>query len=99
VPGRARRARDRADPHAPAGGARTPRRRAVTAARRVRRRRMMNSRIARALVLLATAASACGTSASADPAKPRSGKQEVAILAGGCFWGMENVLRDAPGVI
>jgi peptide methionine sulfoxide reductase msrA/msrB len=24
---------------------------------------------------------------------------EVAILAGGCFWGMENVLRDAPGVL
>jgi methionine-S-sulfoxide reductase len=23
----------------------------------------------------------------------------VAILAGGCFWGMENVLRDAPGVV
>ena len=30
-----------------------------------------------------------------DPAGPR----EVAILAGGCFWGMENVLRDAPGVV
>ena len=24
---------------------------------------------------------------------------EVAVLAGGCFWGMENVLRNAPGVI
>jgi methionine-S-sulfoxide reductase len=24
---------------------------------------------------------------------------EVAILAGGCFWGMENVLRDAPGIV
>jgi peptide methionine sulfoxide reductase msrA/msrB len=65
---------------------------------------MMKSRISRALVLFATAASAaaCGTgAASADPAKPaaHSGKQEVAILAGGCFWGMENVLRGAPGVI
>jgi peptide methionine sulfoxide reductase msrA/msrB len=30
-----------------------------------------------------------------DPNGPR----EVAILAGGCFWGMENVLRDAPGVV
>jgi len=30
-----------------------------------------------------------------DPKGPR----EVAILAGGCFWGMENVLRQAPGVV
>lgn len=26
-------------------------------------------------------------------------KQEVAILAGGCFWGMEDILRKIPGVI
>ena len=25
--------------------------------------------------------------------------QEVAILAGGCFWGMEDILRKIPGVI
>jgi peptide methionine sulfoxide reductase msrA/msrB len=24
---------------------------------------------------------------------------EVAILAGGCFWGMEDILRDIPGVV
>jgi methionine-S-sulfoxide reductase len=30
-----------------------------------------------------------------DPNGPR----ETAILAGGCFWGMEKVLRDAPGVV
>ena len=24
---------------------------------------------------------------------------EVAVLAGGCFWGVENILRDVPGVI
>jgi methionine-S-sulfoxide reductase len=63
---------------------------------------MMTSRLSRTLVLfaLAAAASACGTgAASADPVRPRSGRQEVAILAGGCFWGMENVLRGAPGVI
>lgn len=24
---------------------------------------------------------------------------EVAILAGGCFWGMEEILRDVPGVV
>ena len=28
------------------------------------------------------------------------GKQtEVAVLAGGCFWGVEQILRDVPGVI
>lgn len=26
-------------------------------------------------------------------------KQETAILAGGCFWGMEDILRKIPGVI
>jgi methionine-S-sulfoxide reductase len=30
-----------------------------------------------------------------DPKGPR----EVAILAGGCFWGMEKVMRQAPGVV
>jgi peptide methionine sulfoxide reductase msrA/msrB len=30
-----------------------------------------------------------------DPAGPR----EVAVVAGGCFWGMEKVLRQAPGVV
>ncbi|MEO8276193.1 MAG: bifunctional methionine sulfoxide reductase B/A protein [Thermoanaerobaculia bacterium] len=28
-----------------------------------------------------------------------SGKRETAILAGGCFWGMEEILRKIPGVI
>lgn len=26
-------------------------------------------------------------------------KSEVAILAGGCFWGMEDILRELPGVL
>jgi len=30
-----------------------------------------------------------------DPRGPR----EVAIVAGGCFWGMEKILRQAPGVV
>ena len=28
-----------------------------------------------------------------------SGAQETAILAGGCFWGMEEILRKIPGVL
>ncbi len=27
-----------------------------------------------------------------------SGERETAILAGGCFWGMEEILRNIPGV-
>jgi peptide methionine sulfoxide reductase msrA/msrB len=27
------------------------------------------------------------------------GASEVAILAGGCFWGVEQIIRDIPGVI
>jgi len=26
-------------------------------------------------------------------------KTEVAILAGGCYWGMEDLIRDLPGVV
>jgi peptide methionine sulfoxide reductase msrA/msrB len=35
----------------------------------------------------------------ARPPIDPNGPREVAILAGGCFWGMEKVLRDAPGVV
>lgn len=38
-----------------------------------------------------------------DPAEPPSSKTgghtRVAVLAGGCFWGMEEILRDVPGVV
>src|SRR5215204_7820770 len=34
------------------------------------------------------------------PSPVANGKQtEVAVLAGGCFWGVEEILRDVPGVI
>jgi peptide methionine sulfoxide reductase msrA/msrB len=65
-------------------------------------RRMTGS--LRALSLLAVLGMGCEPTSSApasiarlavDPAGPR----EVAIVAGGCFWGMENVMRQAPGVV
>src|SRR5215475_7454856 len=49
-----------------------------------------------ATVLLACA---CTASADAPTRTPTPANGEVAILAGGCFWGMENVLRKAPGVL
>ncbi|HTR51427.1 MAG TPA: peptide-methionine (S)-S-oxide reductase MsrA [Kofleriaceae bacterium] len=32
-------------------------------------------------------------------ADPRPARTETAIVAGGCFWGMENVMRQAPGIV
>jgi peptide methionine sulfoxide reductase msrA/msrB len=34
-----------------------------------------------------------------NQASDGSGRTEVAILAGGCFWGMEEIIREIPGVI
>jgi peptide methionine sulfoxide reductase msrA/msrB len=31
--------------------------------------------------------------------KPRAPARETAILAGGCFWGMQEILRHIPGVV
>src|SRR6476660_338141 len=36
-----------------------------------------------------------GMSNSIKPSENR----EVAVLAGGCFWGVEEILREVPGVI
>jgi peptide methionine sulfoxide reductase msrA/msrB len=36
---------------------------------------------------------------SADAVAPPPHSREVAILAGGCFWGMEELLRQIPGVL
>jgi peptide methionine sulfoxide reductase msrA/msrB len=36
---------------------------------------------------------------AAPAAAPVPAGLEVAILAGGCFWGMEEILRDIPGVV
>src|SRR5207253_6482478 len=37
-----------------------------------------------------------GTSGSMSESEKQT---EVAVLAGGCFWGVEDILRDVPGVI
>ena len=61
----------------------------------------MKNLLASLLVLAACGsldASPNAVPAASKPFHP-SGRQEVAILAGGCFWGMENVLRTAPGIL
>jgi methionine-S-sulfoxide reductase len=56
---------------------------------------MMRHTLLTAAVLLGCTA---GSNASPTPAKP-NGPREVAILAGGCFWGMEHVMLAAPGIV
>jgi peptide methionine sulfoxide reductase msrA/msrB len=47
-----------------------------------------------------TTGDASGPNASSQPtASVPNGKVETAILAGGCFWGMEEILRAVPGVV
>jgi methionine-S-sulfoxide reductase len=38
-------------------------------------------------------------SGTAHLAVPNGKQTEVAVLAGGCFWGVEDILRGVPGVI
>ncbi len=46
---------------------------------------------------LAPAAEAA--SGAADTPQPAKAALETAILAGGCFWGMEDIIRQIPGVV
>jgi len=46
-----------------------------------------------------TAGDRAGAAASASDKGKDSGQRETAILAGGCFWGMEEIIREIPGVI
>lgn len=44
--------------------------------------------------------SAPATSGTAtDSTNSPTAKREVAVLAGGCFWGMEEILRKIPGIL
>ncbi len=36
---------------------------------------------------------------TADPTAERADARETIVLAGGCFWGMEEILRQVPGVL
>jgi peptide methionine sulfoxide reductase msrA/msrB len=45
-----------------------------------------------------TPAAGAAAATAAAPA-PAAAERETAILAGGCFWGMEDLLREIPGVI
>lgn len=40
-----------------------------------------------------------GAPEQARVSKKDSGRHRVALLAGGCFWGMEDILRNIPGVV
>jgi peptide methionine sulfoxide reductase msrA/msrB len=53
-----------------------------------------------ALALLAMSCSPAGAKKQEEPPQQSSkGRKETAILAGGCFWGMEEIIRKLPGVL
>jgi methionine-S-sulfoxide reductase len=70
------------------------------------RRRFRSAWIALAALSVAAAApgsagaqkEAAGSGSPGAGAKPARSR-EVAILAGGCFWGMQDILRKVPGVL
>ena len=76
---------------------------------------MLHARRTLVTLLLALAAAGCTAGESPAPAAPASAAEapaeaateapmktanrETVILAGGCFWGMEELLRKIPGVV
>jgi methionine-S-sulfoxide reductase len=50
--------------------------------------------------LLGAGVALAASARAAEPAAPaKVADREVAILAGGCFWGMQDILRKIPGVL
>jgi peptide methionine sulfoxide reductase msrA/msrB len=47
----------------------------------------------------ASLATALEGTAAPDPEQSAPSSKSVAILAGGCFWGMQEILRGVPGVL
>lgn len=48
---------------------------------------------------LATSTSRAASTPTSRVVDPPSASRETAVLAGGCFWGMEEILRQVPGVL
>ena len=46
-----------------------------------------------------TVTKAAKTMKSSQASPTTEARKEIAILAGGCFWGMEEILRNIPGVL
>ena len=62
----------------------------------------MSRRAFCSLVILALAACSPGApaeSAALGPQAPDSGRREVAVFAGGCFWSVEANFEQIPGVV
>lgn len=62
----------------------------------------MSRRAFASLVILALAACSPGTPAESAPSGPQardSGRREVAVFAGGCFWSVEANFEAMPGVV
>src|SRR5688500_5838208 len=55
--------------------------------------------VMRAFVLSVLVVAGCGTAEVRATPPPAVAGSETAYLAGGCFWGMEEILRKVPGVI
>jgi len=51
------------------------------------------------LLAAALCAALCGAAAAGKGKKNMENKTETATLAGGCFWGMQEILRAQPGVL